>query len=206
MSIAARLRKWSEPYGRRGEYSPIGVGFHWTMAGLIAFQLWWGWRTSGLPVGGAKLAAYELHAQLGLAVLVLALLRGLYRIVVPGPVNDADKPGWQSTAAHLTHFAFYGLFIALPLTGWAMLSATGPNVELSLLGLPWPHLPLDGLSAGLRVRIETWAETAHGIMIWAMCLLIVAHVAAALKHYWIDKDDVLPGMLPALDPIEEPRD
>lgn len=203
-----KLRQWAHPHTREGRYSPIGITFHWTMAGLITFQLWWGWRTSRLPVGGEKLEAYELHAALGLVILILALLRMAYRMVIPGPVNDADHPGWQRTAAHLTHYAFYLLFFALPVSGWAMLSATGREIELSLFGLPWPHLPFETLSRETRWRLEEWAEQIHWLAVWGMLLLIPAHVGAALKHYFWDKDDVLPAMAPVLEELgdsdEEP--
>ena len=197
-----RLRAWARLHTDEKRYSPVGVTFHWMMAALITFQLWWGWRTSRLPVGGDKLDAYEIHAAFGLLILILALLRMVWRIFIPGPVNDADKPGWQSKAAHLTHFAFYALFLALPLSGWGMLSATGRDVPLSLFGVPWPHLPLEGLSRETRWRIEEWAETLHWLAIWGMLLLIPAHVGAALKHYLWDRDDVLPGMAPLLDELD----
>lgn len=196
-----QLREWAHPHARKGRYSPIGITFHWTMAALITFQLWWGWRTSRIGVGPDKLDAYEVHAAFGLLILILAMLRALYRIVVPGPINDADKPGWQRTAAHLTHYAFYLLFFALPLSGWAMLSATGTDIELSLFGLPWPHLPLDTLTRETRWRIEEWAEEVHWLAVWGMLLLIPAHVGAALKHYFWDRDDVLSGMAPVLEEL-----
>lgn len=197
--IVERVRRWARGHTRERRYSPVGVAFHWTMAGLILFQLWWGWRTGRLPVGPDKLDAYAIHAQVGLLILVMTLLRMAWRLMIPGPVNDADKPGWQSTAAHATHFALYACLLGLPLSGWAMLSATAPDYGLSLAGLaPWPHLPLEGLKPAHRWVIEAWAEQAHFTFVVAILVLIPLHVGATVKHEFVDRDDVLKGMLPGV--------
>ena len=197
--IVARLREWARGHTRKRRYSPVGVAFHWTMAGLILFQLWWGWRTSRLPVGYDKLEAYEAHSQVGLLIFVLTLLRMLWRLIIPGPVNDADKPGWQSTAAHVTHYLLYACLLGLPLSGWAMLSATAREQDLSVAGVaPWPQLPLADLAPAQRWAIEAWAEQIHFGFILLILLLIPLHVGATLKHEFIDRDDVLKGMLPGV--------
>jgi cytochrome b561 len=194
-----RLRRWARRHTRRRLYSPVGVAFHWTVASLIVFQLWWGWRTSRLPVGPDKLEAYEMHSQVGLAILVITLLRLVWRLMIPGPVNDADKPGWQSKAAHLTHVAFYICLIGMPLSGWAMLSATARDYDLSVAGVaPWPQLPLGGLAPPQRWAIEAWSEQIHWGFVIALLVLIPLHVGATLKHELIDRDDVLRGMLPGI--------
>lgn len=197
--IVARLRRWARGHTRRRRYSPVGMAFHWTVAALILFQLWWGWRTGRLPVGSEKLDAYEIHADVGLLIFVVTLMRMVWRLMIPGPVNDADKPGWQSTAAHATHYAFYIALMLLPISGWAMLSATAPYQELALAGaVPWPQLPFAGLSPEQRWTIETWAEWVHGWTIVGLLILIPLHVGATLKHELVNTDDVLTGMLPGL--------
>lgn len=198
-----RLRRWARNHTRERRYSPVGVTFHWTVAALILFQLWWGWRTGQLPVGADKLRAYEVHSQAGLLILVLTLARMIWRLLIPGPVNDADKPGWQSKAAHVTHVAFYLCLLGLPLSGWAMMSATAREQDLSVAGLaPWPQLPLQSLSPPQRWAIEAWAEQLHWGFVIAILVLIPLHVGAALKHEALDRDDVLKGMLPGLGRLE----
>ncbi|WP_334164123.1 cytochrome b [Phenylobacterium sp.] len=198
-----RVRRWARGHTRERRYSPVGVAFHWTVAGLILFQLWWGWRTGRLPVGYDKLEAYELHSQVGLLIFVLTLARMTWRILIPGPRNDADKPGWQSTAAHLTHVTLYVCLLGLPLSGWAMLSATAREQGLSVAGVaPWPLLPLAGLSEPHRWAIEAWAEQVHMVLIVGLLLLIPMHVGATVKHEFVDRDDVLRGMLPGVRRLE----
>lgn len=205
--MIGRLRRWAERrHTDHGRYTPVGITFHWTMAALITFQLWWGWRTARLPVGPDKLAAYDLHFQVGVVILLLTFLRMGWRLVVPGPHNDADKPGWQSVAAHLTHLALYASFLVLPLSGWLTVSATARETPIRVLGLPWPHLPLADLSPSRRFQIEDWAGAAHGCMALALVLLVLAHVGAAVKHHLWDRDDVLAAMTPGVDPPEAEAD
>lgn len=201
--IVAALRRWARGHTRQKRYSPVGVAFHWTVAALILFQLWWGWRTGRLPVGHAKLEAYELHSQAGLLILVLTLLRMAWRTAIPGPVNDADKPGWQSTAAHITHYAFYACLLGLPLSGWAMMSATAREYDLSVAGVaPWPQLPFGALEPPVRWAIEAWAEQVHFAFVVAILVLIPLHVGATLKHEIVNRDDVLSGMAPGVRSLE----
>lgn len=201
--IVERLRRWARGHTRERRYSPVGVAFHWTMAGLIVFQLWWGLRTGRLPVGYEKLEAYQVHSQAGLLILVLTLARMVWRLMIPGPVNDADKPGWQSRAAHLTHYLLYACLLGLPISGWAMMSATARDQDLSVAGVaPWPQLPFAGLAPELRWAIEAWAEQIHFGFIALILVLIPLHVAATLKHEFVNRDDVLKGMLPGVRTVE----
>ena len=197
------LRRWARSGPRKGRYSPVGVTFHWTVAALVLFQLWWGWRNARLPSGYEKLEAYEFHVGLGLSILVLTLLRMAWRLMVPGPINDADKPGWRSTAAHATHYAFYACLVGLPLSGWAMRSSTAREQPLTVAGLlPWPHLPFEALAPAQLWAIEAWAELVHFGFIITLLVLIPLHVGAALQHHFLHRHDVLKAMLPGLDRVE----
>lgn len=204
MSFVERLREYARRHTLEDRYSPVGQLFHWIMTAVVIFQIWWGWRVGRLPVGPEKLDGYGVHSQVGLALLMLVLLRGLWRLMIPGPVNDADKPGWESQAAHLTHYAFYAILIGLPLSGWAMWSSGASDLALSIGGaLPWPQLPFEGLSRETRWTILRWANLVHVGLVWALLLLIVLHVGAALKHHFVDQDDVLAGMVPFLEPLRK---
>lgn len=201
-----QLRAWAREHTEQDRYSPVGVAFHWIMAALVLFQLGWGFYTSWAAPGGDKLFAYQVHSAVGLPILILALLRGAWRLVIPGPENDADTLGWQSIAAHVTHWLFYIAFFGLPLSGWVMWSALAAPGPLYMAGvLPWPQVPLDSLDIGTRFVILDLAEDVHAALIVLLLVLIPGHAGAALKHHFWDRHDVLRGMLPEIPDWEDPR-
>lgn len=199
------IQEWAACHTAERRYSPVGVGFHWVMAALITTQVLWGWHMSRLPVGGDKLEAYRVHSELGLAMLVLAALRLLWRTIVPGPLNDADYLGWQTRLAYVTHGLFYICFFGLPLSGWAMWSALGDGPPLELLGVAWPQMPFHDVPIALQWAILDWAEGIHALLVFLLLVMVPLHVGAALKHHFWDKHDVLIGMLPELE-ADEPAD
>lgn len=202
-----RLRAWARRYTDEGRYSPVGIVFHWVMAALVLFQLAWGWWTGFLHPGGDKLLAYQVHSAAGLPILLLAVLRVGWRMVVPGPINDADRAGWQTQLAYLTHYLFYLCFFALPLSGWAMWSSIAEPGPLYLAGvLPWPPLPFDELPLALRWSLLDIAEDVHHLLVVLLMVLVPAHVGAALKHHFWDRHDVLRGMLPEIPDEAGPRE
>ena len=200
------FRKWAQTHTEKGRYSPVGMVFHWVMAALVLFQLGWGFYIDWIQPGGNKLYAYQVHSAVGLPILVLALLRGVWRIVIPGPVNEADKLGWQTTIAYVTHYLFYIAFFGLPLSGWVMWSSLAQPGPLYLAGfIPWPQIPLEQLDTTTRFAIMDVAEDVHHLLIVLLLVLIPAHVGAALKHHFVDRHDVLRGMLPEIPDWEDPR-
>jgi cytochrome b561 len=201
-----RLRAWARKHTEENRYSPVGVAFHWVMAALVLFQIGWGFWTDLVMPGGDKLYAYEVHSAAGLLVLVLALFRGLWRILIPGPENDADRLGLQTRIAHVTHVLFYVCFLGLPISGWIMWSTLAGPGPLRLGGLlPWPELPLEALEERTRFAILQSAEMVHRYLIIVLLVLIPAHVGAALKHHFWDRHDVLRGMLPEIPDWQDPR-
>jgi cytochrome b561 len=200
------LRAWSRRHAEEDRYSPIGIAFHWTMALLILFQLGWGFYTDVAMPGGDKVFAYQVHSAAGLPILVLTFCRAGWRILIPGPVNDADRLGWKTTLAHATHYVFYVAFLTLPLSGWIMWSSVASPGPLHLAGvLPWPQVPLESLPTATRFAILETAERTHGWFIVVLLVLIPLHAGAALKHHFWDRQDVLRGMLPEIPDWEDPR-
>ncbi|WP_343520284.1 cytochrome b [Sphingomonas sp.] len=201
------LRAWARKHTERSRYSPVGIAFHWVMAFLVLFQLGWGYYASWLPAGGDKLHAYEVHSAVGLPILLLALGRFGWRLMIPGPVNDADRQGWQTQVAYAMHYVFYVAFFGLPLSGWAMWSSIAEPGPLYLAGVvPWPQLPFDQMPLTTRWRIMDLAEDVHHVLVITLLLVIPLHVAAALKHHFWDRHDVLRGMLPEIPDAEDPRE
>jgi cytochrome b561 len=201
-----RLRAWGNSYTKRGRFSPVGIAFHWVMAALILFQLGWGFWTDWMMPGGDKVLAYQVHSAAGLPVLLLALLRIAWRLMIDDPYNDADRQGWKTVFAHVTAWLFYLAFFTLPLSGWIMWSSVAAPGPLYLGGvLPWPQMPVDGLSITARYAVLDLAEDVHTASVILLLVLIPVHVAAALKHHFWDRHDVLRGMLPEIPDWQDDR-
>ena len=201
-----RLRAWGNSYTKRGRYSPIGIAFHWGMAALILFQIGWGFWTDWMMPGGDKVRAYQIHSAAGLPVLLFAVGRIIWRMLIDDPYNDADRQGWQTKIAHVTALLFYLAFFTLPLSGWVMWSSIAAPGPLYLGGvLPWPQIPLEGVETTTRYIILDLAEDMHIASVILLLLLIPAHVGASLKHHFWDRHDVLKGMLPEIPDWEDDR-
>src|ERR1700712_2640325 len=123
-------------------FKPAQRVLHWVMALCILAMLFIGVGMVS-TVTPKYLTLVSIHRPLGIAILVLALLRLVLRIRFGAPALPADLPEPMKLAAHLSHSAFYALMIAMPLIGWAMLSAAAyPIVLFAGIQLP-PILPLN---------------------------------------------------------------
>jgi cytochrome b561 len=159
-------------------YSAVAQGFHWIIAGLIVTQFTLAWMADDLPLGMHKLALLARHKSFGMTVLMLAVLRLLWRL------SKAER-----ILAKSTHILFYILLFAMPLTGWLMSSAK--NYSVSWFGrFTWPDL------IGKNERAFELLKTTHQTLSWLLFALAILHILAALKHHFWNKDDVLKRMLP----------
>jgi cytochrome b561 len=197
VNLSEFFRDWSKSYRDRGKYTPVGVAFHWTMAALVIYQLLSGWWMQRYLVGAEKLDAYARHSAIGLTLLLLGALRLSWRLMVPGPINDADNQGWRSNVAHTIHGLFYTLFVVMPLSGYMMWSAIQPARPLYIAGLvKVPVMPFQDLSPEWQFWVLETAMDIHVFSVVVLAVLIPAHAAAAVKHHFWDRDDVFEGMLP----------
>ncbi|MEW9854581.1 cytochrome b [Novosphingobium sp. M1R2S20] len=172
---------------RPSSYSSIAIALHWIIAVLIIANVIGALAAEGADrqTAGQIMSA---HKSIGLTVLVLSLVRLGWRLAHGFPPLPASTPRWDAIVARTTHFAFYFFMIAVPLAGWTMVSA-GPR-PLEWFGLfGWPKLPVSEALAG-------FAHDAHVILAFSTVGLLVLHVAGALKHHLIDRDEVLSRMLP----------
>lgn len=170
-------------------YSSVAIAFHWTIALLVIANLVIGIGHEGIPALRNLMGA---HKAIGITVLALTAARVAWRLAHRPPPLPASTPDWQRGTAHLTHWALYALMIAMPLTGWAMVSAPDATRPLSWFGLF--NVPLLPLSAGAADA----GHSAHGVLGWLMLALVVLHVGAALYHHFVRRDYVLARMAPAL--------
>ena len=166
-------------------YDAASIVLHWTIALLIFVQLGLGWwMNEVLPDHTPFQTQVEgVHISLGLTILLLVLVRIGIRLTHPAPPLPPGIPFWERTLAHASHLVFYLLMLALPLTGWALVSlGTHP---IQFWGLPWPHLPgvaqLFGSPAPRTVRHQISHIHVY-ILIWIVLINLALHVAGALKH------------------------
>lgn len=167
---------------------------HWVMAALILYLVFLGWSFDSDDSG--RYARYQMHKSVGILVLFLTFVRIGLRIAYKAP-PEMPGPKWQMLAARAVHIGFYVLMIGLPLSGWAMVSASPIGIKTVLFGIiPWPHLPV---TPGHDLN-ET-LEAVHGLLAKAMIYLLVPlHIGAALMHHFVHKDDTVTRMLPGLEP------
>ncbi len=180
-------------------YSIVAILFHWTIAALIVVNLVIGWRMGYLH-GLDQFSMFQLHKSVGITVLLLSLARLAWRLLNPPPPAAARLKSWEHRIAGVTHFMFYVMMIALPLTGWAMVSVSPYNIPTLLWkAIPWPHIGfLHALGVADRARVETLSAGLHLYLVLGGTALIALHVAAALKHQFIARDGVLGRMVPGL--------
>jgi cytochrome b561 len=178
-------------------YTPVAIVLHWLIALAILALLVMGFVMTSLPLGShLQFVLYQLHKSVGITVLLLSLLRLAWRLSHKPPALPDHMPGWEQLLAHLGHFALYGLMIGMPLEGWALVSASVWNIPTVLYGvIPWPHLPFFSTLADKK-SAEELLKQLHDAAAWIMVATLVGHIAAALRHHFLIKDDVMTRMLP----------
>ena len=174
-------------------YTPVAIVLHWVLGVAILGLFAVGVYMADLPFSPLRLKLYNWHKWAGVTLLALSVLRLLWRLThrppaLPQAISLA-MPTWQIRAYHATHHLMYLLFFAVPLIGWAYSSAAGfPIVWFGQIALPDFVSPNKELAALIK--------PLHELSALALVGLAGLHVAAALKHQWIDRDGLLSRMLP----------
>lgn len=177
----------------RAHYSSVAITLHWLIAALIIANVFVGGAMEDAK-GAAKAQIFVYHMSVGISVLLLSLVRLGWRLREPWPALPAGMAQWERLLARLTHVGFYVLMIGVPLLGWATVSANPRVSGLEWWGvIPWPELPL----AKSDDLAETLGDT-HEASVKLVYVLLALHVAGALKHHFLSKDDVLARMIPLL--------
>jgi cytochrome b561 len=177
-------------------YGTIAIAFHWTMAVLIIGMLALGIYMHELPpTEPATFQLYQLHKSIGFVVLALAAVRLVWRLINPAPQLPSGMHSLEKFAAHLGHVGLYLLIFAIPVTGWFMVSASPWGIPTILFNvLPVPHLPIPE-ALGSKDQAETFFKLLHEYGAFLLIGLIVVHIAAALKHHFIARDETLKRMV-----------
>lgn len=173
----------------RNRYSTVSLILHWLIAALVVTHVGL-IAAHELTEGPISREFVNIHKSVGLSILVLTLGRLGWRIANPAIPLPEAMPRWQKLLARATHVLFYVFLIAMPLVGWAASSASGR--EIPWFGLfHWPLLPV----GGGRETAEALMEL-HEIAGKALIALVVLHIIGALKHQFVDRDNVLHRMIP----------
>jgi cytochrome b561 len=174
-------------------YSNTAIVLHWLLAVAIVTVFLVGLRIGGMPFSPDKLKLINWHKWAGVTILALSALRLAWRWTHRPPALPASieqgMPLWQRLAYHGVHQLMYVLFFTVPLLGWAYSSAKGfPIVWFGVL--PLPDLVAKNLELADTLKL------LHRLAAFALIGLAVLHVAAALKHQFVDRDGLLGRMRP----------
>jgi cytochrome b561 len=172
-------------------YTRVAIGLHWLIAFAIIGSFSLGLYMHELPLSPQKLKFYSWHKWAGVTIFLCVMLRLGWRLAHRPPELPAAIPAWQRSVAAATHVLLYLLMFAVPLSGWLMSSAKGfQTVWFGVLPLP-DLLQKDADLGDLLQQI-------HMLLNYCMAALVAAHLGAALKHHFIDRDEVLAHMIPLL--------
>lgn len=179
MAIRNTTRRWGA----------VTQTLHWLIVVLIVLQVILAVVAEELPISSRKITWFGYHKSVGLTILALALIRLAWRSGNPTPeLPPALKP-YERALARFTHAALYVLLFALPLSGWTMSSARGFSV--SWFGL----FQLPDLVPRNHSLYEALVAT-HVTLVCVLAVVVALHIAGALKHHFVLRDDVLRRMLP----------
>ena len=190
------------PHVSQTRYSGVAMALHWLLALAIVANVGVAWYANTLH-GLAKMPSMQIHKSLGITILLLTFVRLAWRLFKKPPEMRADLKPWERRLAQAVHVLFYLTMVALPLTGWAMVSAT-PLIHvypIDMFGLfHWPEIaPLANLPHDRMHEVHETFEAAHGLLAKLIVyVLIPLHILGALKHQFLDRDNELGRMIPFL--------
>jgi cytochrome b561 len=177
-------------------YNSVAIILHWLIFATLFANVASGWATEDLPKEQA-IALMQTHKSLGITILLLSIFRLVWRHINPPPAPPLGMNAREILIMKLTHIAFYGLMIGIPLLGWVIISTSSYKFPTHFWGtFEVPLLPLGGMD--FTKPLHKLAEFGHSKLVWLGIILMVLHAGAALKHQFIDKDGVLGRMLPFL--------
>jgi cytochrome b561 len=170
-------------------WGSVSRWFHWILGSAIIGMIAYGWWMNHVPVRGVRLFYRSIHADIGYVVLLLTVLRLVWRGVNPRPELPDDAPRWQRMAARISHWALYLATILVAMLGWAMAGARAPDYS-SWFGL------FDVLQFTSPDKAAAHAyEERHIFFAYVLLALIAIHIAAAAWHHFVRRDRVAARMI-----------
>jgi len=172
---------------RSAEYGLTAKVLHWLIAAILVGQFAVGWLMPPVRRGMEPGTSMHVHISIGIVVLALIVLRLLWRLSHRVP-PAAELPRWQAVASSAVHALLYLLVLITTLTGWFYASARGWTLAFFDL-FPLPALSAQGSRVGRAIG------SVHENLVWVLLALVAVHVAAALVHAFVYRDQVMQRML-----------
>lgn len=177
---------------KKGEmlsYTKGSKVLHWLIAVVVILMLAVSFFLDDLPKAYAPLA-FTVHKSFGLSILALVLLRLFWLHYAGRPTLPKSVPAWERFLAKLVQYGLYVCLLLQPICGWIMsMAANRVPRFFGMFPLPLPGIPEDK-------NLAHFMANCHTVIAYVLISLIIVHIAAALKHHYIDKDGVLRSMLP----------
>ena len=182
-------------------FNYVAIFFHWIVAALILANILIAWQFSWVQ-GPMRSLAFQAHKSIGITVLLLSMLRILWRAVSTLPPFPKTMRSWEKGASKIVERGFYFIMLALPLTGWAIVSTSDLGIPTILYGVVhWPAIPImSTLPFEWKLRAYGAAVDAHHLLAKITYALVALHVLAALRHQFIKRDYILARMIPSFAP------
>lgn len=168
-------------------WNPVARGLHWLMAALIVLQGLVGWIAQEMERSPARVDTMTFHKSLGITLLLLLVLRLAWRWTHPAPPPPAESSAWETRLAGLAHAALYLLLAGIALSGWVAASAYLVPWKL------WWLIPMPRIVAPDRATYDL-ASTVHESSVAIFLGVLAVHIAAALWHHFVKRDQVLTAM------------
>ena len=191
--IMSKITKFDDLSKRRlgkPKYTVTAIALHWAIAGLIVWGFAMGWVMTDIPgFSPTKLRYYSWHKWIGVTVLMLVVVRLLWRATHKPPPLPVGTKRLMATAAHGAHSLLYVLMVAVPVSGYIYTAVVGIQVVyLGVIPLPTMLSPHPEWRALAR-NVHVWLD-------WTLAGVVVLHLLAVVKHTVIDRDGLLSRMLP----------
>jgi cytochrome b561 len=170
-------------------WGSVARWFHWLLAAMIIGMLAFGWWMNHFPARPDRFFYRSIHADIGYVVLLLMLVRLIWRVANPTPALPAGTPRWQRVAAQISHWTLYAVVILVAMLGWAHSGAHKPDYA------DWFGLFRVPQFTSTDKAVADAYEDRHIFFAYVLLALIVIHVAAAAWHHFIKRDRVASRMI-----------
>jgi cytochrome b561 len=183
--------RWKDKMTQSTGYTGTAKALHWLILVLLIAQFAAAWTMPNIGRNTPVTTIISLHFTIGIVILVVAIIRLVWRVRHPESKPIDGIPPWQTMSARVTHWLLYLLLFVIPLLGW--INASYRNMPIVMFGLELPKL------VATRAPGWRWTGDVHGLLAnYVLLALVGLHVAAALYHYFVRRDGVLQRMLPGV--------